>query len=193
MEIIKLSSGGKAVEATAKVFNSKGGKVYYNLGNGLDEVDFHRYKICLKEEDFKDIAKLNRPNILLDRKDYFLKAVYNKAGLYRDRLNNTRYNLGIEKDTTTYDTTLVIWEIPNFHYVDVEYKIVSGNVEVIGEGINGIDRGGIKYKSPAPILEIEGDVVIKWSGKDKKGDSVGEILTRVNNIWTASPLESGDK
>lgn len=193
MEVIKLMPGGLTEPGIARPYKcAANGKLYYNIVNGTSETGFNKYVIYLREKDFRDLSNLNKSSILLDRKDYVIKPVYLGNTVAKDESGNVKYNLHLNKFDSVYKTSLVIWEIPNFHYEDVKFEVISGNVEVLGQGTNGINRDGRAYTSPAPILEVEGDVTISWSGKDRRGNMVGEVLTRVNNEWTSSPIKQGE-
>ena len=129
-------------------------------------------------------TKVTVPNnindvIKLDRNDYILTPVRLNDKVIKDRLGNTIYNISIDRSSIYSKDILLLWDIPNEDYVNVKYEI-TGKCSLIGEGTHGKDRGDIIYKSPAPILEIYGDCVLKWTAKDKDNNEYGQEISYIN-------------
>ena len=195
MEIIKLLPEGITEKVIARPYitypnKEKKSRTYFNILHGSKDVGYHCYKLYLDYKAFKDIALAKKDGYVLDGNDFVLKPIYKNDEVVKNFDNQSLYNIGREDNGHLHKTTLVLWEIPNFMYTDVAFRIVSGYAVVIGKGINGIERDNIKYTSPAPVLEVMGDVVIEWTAISKlTNERVGETLTRSNNIWTSKQIK----
>ncbi len=203
MEIIKLLPEGKTEKVLAKAYTpiqkdrekEKENKVYenktyFNILHGSRDFGYYCYKLFLDYKIFKDIELSKKDGYVLDGNDFVLKPIYKNDKPLKNRDNRSLYNITKEDTGHLHKSTLVLWDIPNFMYNDVNFKIISGYAVVIGVGKSGVERDGVKYKSPAPVLEVMGDVIIEWSGVSSvTNEKVGERLTRKNNIWTSVQIK----
>lgn len=195
MEIIKLLPEGKTECVIAKPFLKEATEdtpavTYFNILHGSDQQGYYQYKIFLDNAVFKDVALAKKDGYQLVDKNYLIRPIYRNSELMMNHDKDCLYTLTKDENGHLHNSTLVLWEIPNFLYKDVKYKVISGYVVTIGKGKNGIERNGVKYTSPAPVIEIMGDVVIEWTGKSTLANNeiVGERLTRKNGVWTSEQI-----
>lgn len=100
------------------------------------------------------------------------------------------YSDNVESHTSDI---ILFWEIPNKRYTDIEYSF-TGSCRELGKGETGMSRDGIVYKSPAPVLEIYGDVTLTWTGKDMQGRSLSQTVTYeyATASWKIPPMDVAD-
>lgn len=174
MKIGLLTGTGTLLSVNAIKFNGKKND-YYNILHGSGDYGQHMYLLNLEAKDFP--AKDQKDTTVITGEMFTLKPIYINNQLAKDRIGNTRYCLAIDKNKTHSNDLILLWEIPNFSYIDVKFRIVKGNCNYIAMGTTGKNREGIIYKSPAPILETSGDFTIEWIGTNIDGELVGCTIT----------------
>ena len=140
------------------------GTLYYNIKHGNKGPKGWVYSMGLDFKIFKPTE--SNSTIELNDDDYIIIPVMKHGKQVKDKNGNTIYFI-TKDDVTIHKTDLIIfWEIPNKNYRDVKYEI-SGAVTELACGKVSRVRDSNTYVSPAPILEITGKCVLKWSGVDE--------------------------
>jgi len=171
MKIKRLSDGIVTNAIADRFIDPTNEHVYYNLTHGNKGHGTWKWFSGLKVSDFN----VNDISITLDGDNYNLVPVYKKGKLLKDNKNNICYNVVIDNDPYHKNDILLLWNIPSRGYKDIEYDI-DGVVEVIGVGVSGKSRGESTVTSPAPVLEIAGDCVLMWRGKDVRGNAISQTI-----------------
>ena len=178
MRIKLLTGNGEVRDMVAVKVKGKKGD-YYNIHHGSKDPGFHNYVINMEAKEF--IANnTSKDSLPLNADTYILKPVYEKSILCKDRIGNTKYCLSVDNNMSHIKDIIIFLEIPNFNYTDVKFRIVSGDCSYLGMGINGKNRDGVLYKSPAPIIETSGNFTIEWVAKDISDNIVGSIISYDN-------------
>jgi hypothetical protein len=185
MKMLKLT-GLRVMPVYASVYIGKRTQVrYFNIMHGSR--DFSVWSCGMNKRLFnpdnygRDVDKIE-----LTDNNYTLVPVETAKNP-----NNTQfyavYSDGVESHTTDI---ILFWEIPNKRYTEVTYSI-SGSCRELGSGVTGMTRDGIEYRSPAPVLEIYGDVTLSWSGKDMIGQSLSQTISYdyATASWKIPPME----
>jgi len=192
LKVIKLTGIliEPAVASATKFKNSD--KVYYTLYNGSIGKDLWCYKIGLdyryfKPENDSDVLKLTDNN-------YFLRPVYKDNEIVKDRLGNPMYALTIDHMDNHKNDVLLLWEIPNrYNYSNIKYKI-DGIATELAIGYTGKVRSEVIYKTPSPIIEITGDVILSWTAEDDEHIYSQTIkYSYADSNWDISPTTIKDK
>lgn len=179
MYFIKIDQAGNLTTPIATIFEGKKSK-YYNIKLGTKEPKFGCVTIGLDSSYFSpEVNKL--AEIQLNGSNYELKPIIVKGKVKTDNKGNNVYNITIGKKSKDF---LIIWEIKNEFYTDIEYEITKGIGKILTKGYNGKDRGNIVYKSPELLIEACSDIIVSWKGKDINNNEIGEDL--VFNINTRS-------
>ena len=176
MKIVKLSIAEvKPATAQAHVKDNGNGYIHkqYNMKHGTSGADFGYWLLPISEQ----IAKPEKSSDILELTDNkYILIPGTQKGKDKDRLGNDAYKLTIDYTTLHQKDLIVLWDIPNKNYKDVVFT-TDGDVDVIGTGYNGKSRGGVLYKSPAPVLEVFGDCNLCWSAVDKNGVKCEQKIT----------------
>lgn len=181
MRILTLTSEG-IKPAVATVFKDKD-KSHYNIKHGSRGKDTHVLSYGL-DKTFFDPVKLDQSTYELKDDNYILIPIKKDGIQVKDRNGNCLYSISIDNVRNHKKDAILILEIPNNNYTEVNFT-TTGNVSVLGQGIIGKTRSDKLYSSPAPILEIYGDCVLTWTGKN--GDDIvtgGFVYNRVSNDFT---------
>lgn len=192
MKVMKLT--GNIIEqatVTASKLKHKD-KTYYTLLHGTVGDDLWCYKMGLDYRYFKPES----PSDILTLSDnnYFIKPVYSNGDLVKDIKGNTQYVLTIDYMDNHKNDILVLWEIPNkYNYTNIKYNI-HGHGSELALGYTGKIRSEVKVKTPAPILEVTGDVELKWSAEDD-GHYYSQHISYdyANKNWNIRPIKIEEK
>lgn len=156
--------------------SSRGNEFYYTITAGSRGEQLWEIQVPLSNRNFK--YKDNVDSILLDKDDYTLIPIKDKSTreLKKDGNNNTRYFISIDNASFHKKDLALLWEIPNFNYVKVKYKI-DGNVKILSIGYIGRERGTFIYRSPVLLLEILGDSTLTYTATNDKGEVFSQTFT----------------
>lgn len=161
-------------------------KNFHNVRHGTRGKNLWAYSISISSKLLN--AVVEPESAVLDKDNYVLLPILNNKTHLQDGMGNYMYFLSESDRDYDKNDFIILWEIPNKMFTAVKYSI-GPNVELLGEGINGEGRHGKQYTSPAPVLEIRGPTVLKWTGKDKDGHWVSQdIKFNGSNDWTIDPL-----
>lgn len=190
MKIGLLTGSGLLKNVTAFKFKGKK-KEYYNIQHGSSDYGQHNYLINLEAKDFDANGSDKKDQAVLTGELYTLKPIYINNELAKDRIGNTRYCLAMDHNHSHSNDLILLWEIPNFSYTDVKFRVVKGVCNCLAMGTTGRNREGIIYKSPAPILEASGDFVIEWVGLNKDLELVGNTISydSKTNVFTSEEID----
>jgi hypothetical protein len=173
MKIKKLDILGIST-AEAKVYKSIDNKLYFNIKHGNLGKDTWCYSLSFNRKlfipkDEKDVIKLNNNN-------YDLKVILDKnKNIKKDKKNNILYSITVNDIKDHIRDIILLWEIPNKEYINVEYEI-KGNGKTLIEASRGKERPNGTYITPAPVIEITGDVELYWSGYDKNDNKISQSV-----------------
>lgn len=185
----------------AKIYNhKKNGKMYYNVKHGSssknasNDSDLWSYSLGLAKNHFP--VNEDVPELDLDGDDYIITTVKVNGEIMRDKKGNVLYNISRDKTDVHKKDIILLWEIPNKNYVDVKY-VAEGTCTILGEGISGKERGDVIYSSPAPVIEILGDVTLTWTGRYYDNNTYKKVSQVIkynyaNNSWDIKPIITGE-
>lgn len=175
MQILRLTADAISTAVAVSVDGKK--EKYYNLKHGSIGRSLWRYIMFLSNTCFKYTPGVEEKQLIGN--NYSLRAINKKGEFIKDEKGNRLYNIVTDKNSSHYNDLLIFWDIPNFNYTEVSYKL-SGNVNLIAEATNGKDRGDIVFTSPAPVLEVLGNCKLEWCGKNSDGKHVSQTIEIVN-------------
>lgn len=186
----------------AKVyFHKKNSKQYYNVKHGSssknanNDSDLWSYSFGLAKNHFP--VQDDVPELLLEGDDYIITTVKVNGESIKDKKGNVLYNISKDDNDVHKKDIILLWEIPNKNYIDVKY-VAEGTCTILGEGISGKERGDVIYSSPAPVIEILGDVTLTWSGRYFDNNNGYKKVSQVikynyaNNSWDIKPIVTGE-
>jgi hypothetical protein len=159
----------------------KSNNLYFNIRHG--SMGLWVYILSLDAVYFK--PKQDDQSLELTGDNYILLPIKKNGEVAKDNNGNTIYSLTIDEMQNHKKDIILFWEIPNRFYTDINIKL-SGMVVKLGEGSTGRIRDGVPYTSPAPVLEIVGDCKLEWTGLDKEGKTVGQVINYIyaDENWT---------
>lgn len=176
MKVIKISSTKVECPTATAVMskNNKDPRFKIILGSEGDGV--YPYMLGLDTKYFKPTDIEDK--VILEGDNYIIKEVKSpdtkKPMVLPD--GKKLYTISKSSAHTFPKDTIVIWEIPNSRYTDVEYEI-SGDVEKLVEGGSiGKIRNGIAYTSPTLVLEVFGDCELKWTALNKENKRISQTV-----------------
>jgi len=194
MKILKITASVikpvKAVTVRSRNVN-KPDDLHYNVKFGSMGSDLWVYSMgvdrkLFKPKDAGDVLELTDDN-------YVLIPIKNNGDAIKDRKGNDIYYITVDHTEDHRKDTIALWEIPSRNYQNVEYT-ADGEVRVLGYGLTGKTRGSIKYISPAPVLEVMGDCVLKWTGIDKNNKEVSQTITYTSDgKWEIGLIKVGEE
>ena len=189
MRVLTLANF-KIQPAVAELYKSNDDKYYFNLRHGIVGYSFWRWSVGLDINYFRPTKELTE--YVLDGNDYFLDPIKKNGVTSTDSIGNSLYTITKDKMTIHKNDILLLWEIPNKYFTNVSYE-TSGMCTVIGEGSVGRLRGDTVFKSPCPVIEILGDCILSWTGKDIEGKIYSQIIKYdyAEKKWDVSPIEIG--
>jgi len=173
MRVVRLNSETASPAQATVIENLRTGSLYFNIWHGRRAQKLWSYVCSLNHKFFSprtvnDVLELNNNN-------YILKPVMKKGVCVKDTRGNELYCITIDNDPGHKQDILLFWEIPNFNFVDVTYKH-SVKAALLGAGASGKIRGNNEYISPYPVLEIVGECVLSWRGKDSQGNVYSQTI-----------------
>lgn len=172
MRILKLS-GIDVTNVVAKAISRKNDKLYYNITVGSKNPKYKFYCMYLSTKCF--LPKTENDELELTGNDYIISPVKSNGENQKDSNGNNLYCIYNGGSSNYKSDIVLIWEIPNRNYTDIKYTL-EGDVELLAEASDGKERSDISYISPIPILEIFGDCVLRWTGKDRFNNPVGQVV-----------------
>lgn len=193
MKIVRLTLYGVAPVVASTFVNKHNNNLYFNVQHGIKDTSNQaatastwKYACELKTADFKPIADTD--TCLLAGDTYTFEPVRSNGKPVKDAKGNIIYIIGINNAATDKNDIILFWEIPNKYYRDIQYTYV-GECSLVGFGINGKERDGHMYTSPAPVIEILGDVVLTWSAKTDNNTHITQTITydHKNGTWDVPP------
>ena len=192
MKVLKLT--GNLIEtakATATKFKNSD-KFYFTLHHGSIGTDLWCYKLGLDYRYFKPNSSSD--SLKLSNNEYFIKPVYRDSKIVKDKFGNPMYTLTVDYMDNHKNDVLLLWEIPNkYNYTNIEYKI-DGLATEIAKGYTGKVRAEVIGKTPAPILEITGDVILSFTAEnDDYYFSQTIKYDYAKNSWDIKPINLKEK
>lgn len=187
MRILKLCNVN-VTNAVATAIPNKNNRLYFNIMIGSRGLDWKLYTMYLSSRHFQ--ATKNGEELELKGNNYMINPVKVNNEIQKDQNGNILYCI-YPNDAYSYKKDIVLlWEIPNRSYLNVKYEI-KGDVELLAEASYGKERLGVNYKSPIPVLEIFGDCELTWTGVDREGKQVGQIVkyNYVIDQWDIKSIE----
>ena len=186
MKIMRLIDSIIDVAVADRYDDPKSKNRHYNLSHGSKGASTWRWYAGLDPRCFPNDSNC----VVLDNDNYNLKPVYSKNKLLKDAKGNICYNIVTDSNPEHKHDILLLWSIPVRNCTDVEFSI-DGDVDIVGTGYSGKSRGEKSTVTPAPVLEITGDCVLKWSGTTKQGKSVKQTVSYryYESHWTIGVLE----
>ncbi len=185
MKIISLGSQGLKKVKTV-VITSKSNAKYHNVRHGSHQSGFWAYTLGVSNRLHKVNDDEDKVELIDD--NYILLPIKRNGKQIIDGRGNGMYYLdsdNIDEHTNDY---IVLWNIPNNFYKDVKYE-VSKNVLELGVGFSGKVRGDDIYISPSPLLEVTGNAVLRWTGVDKDGNKLKQVIKFNGDIWTVGDID----
>lgn len=189
MKIIKLNAAS-IDKVRAHVNKKRGtGEKYLSIKHGSS--GFWIYYIMLSKNFFT--LENEEDPLELKGDDYVLKPIKKNGNVIKDSKGNIVYCLEKDYMENHKKDNLVFWEIPNKYYTNVKHEI-SGMAKEIAVGIVGKERDGVAFSSPAPIIEVLGDCVLSWTGKNEHGDTIQQYIKYdyMSNTWDIGVVEKKD-
>ena len=195
MKFMKLTAV-KVEPVVAKIYyHKKNDKKYYNVKHGSNKStnnsnELWSYSFGLSKNDFPVTDGI--PELLLSEDDYIISTVKKDGEIIKDRKGNVLYNISKDDNCMHKKDIILLWEIPNRNYTDVIYT-TEGVCNILGEGVSGKERGDVMYCSPAPVIEILGDVTLTWNGVHNLDGVVNRVSQTIaydytKNIWHVEPI-----
>lgn len=195
MRLVRLELYG-VVPVVATTFKNKhNNRLYYNVQHGIKDTTHRvadsktwRYGCELRINDF--LPENESDTISLADNNYTFKPIRFNGETVKDLKGNIVHIIGINNAATDRNDVIVFWEIPNKYYTDVKHTI-TGECSIIGLGINGKERDGKIYTSPAPVVEILGDCTLTWSGKTENNTLITQTIkyNHQNGSWDVPPTQ----
>ncbi len=185
MKMLKLTGLGVS-PVYATIYVGKRTQVrYFNIMHGSR--DFKVWSCGMNKHLFNpdnyghDITKLE-----LSANNYTLRPIQTAKNPGETQFYAV-YSDNVDSHTTD---TVLFWEIPNKRYTNVNYTF-EGSCREIGCGETGMVRDGTSYMSPAPVLEIYGDVTLEWTGIDMQGKNLSQTIhyEYATSTWKIPPIE----
>lgn len=160
MKILNLSATETTPVVAIVPNRKKQDKLYYEIQHGSRGSTLWMWTANFAYQQFspKDISD----ELKLTGDNYYLKTLYKEGVATTDKQGNVNYLITTDNMHNHKKDILLLWEIPNVNNdTDLKYEI-SGQVNELGLGYTGRERGTNIGKTPAPVLEITGDCVLKW-------------------------------
>lgn len=178
MKILKLT-GTDIGPATAIVYKNKKTEVsYFNIKHGSNGENLWTYRFGLSKTYFSPESE--DEILALTEDNYVIKPIKKDKLELKDGKGNIKYAVTKDHMENHRKDVVLFWEIPNKNYTDVTYEI-SGKCIELGKGISGKERENISYISPAPVLEIIGDVVLVWRAVDAEDRKIEQTIKYTYN------------
>ena len=155
MKVVRITD---TAELPVRTLINKG---HHNVKHGMKAPGFVAVQLGVSD-DILDASEQKTPAVLSDD-NYVLMPIFRGNEHKVDGRGNHLYYIAEDVDSTSADGVIVLWDIPNLKYTNVEY-VISGNVDELAVGSSGKIRSGTKYSSPSPLLEITGNATLRWSG-----------------------------
>ena len=199
MKFIKLTAFKQEAVVAKIYYHKKNGKMYYNVKHGSSKTtnntnELWSYSFGLSKSYFP-VSEEN-PELVLKDDDYVITTVKIDGEVIKDKKGNVLYNISKDDNNVHKKDIILLWEIPNKNYIDVKY-VAEGTCTILGEGISGKERGDVIYSSPAPVIEILGDVTLTWTGRYYDNNTYKKVSQVIkynyaNNSWDIKPIITGD-
>ncbi|MCI4435726.1 MAG: hypothetical protein JHC33_02800 [Ignisphaera sp.] len=192
MRLVRLELYGVVPVVATPFKNKRNNRLYYNIQHGIKDTTHNsktwKYVCELRINDF--IPENESDTISLSNNNYTFKPVRHNGETVKDLKGNNVYIVGINNAATDKNDVIVFWEIPNKYYTDVKYTI-TGDCSIIGLGVNGKERDGKIYTSPAPVVEVLGDCILYWSGKTENNTIITQTIkyNHKNGSWDVPPTQ----
>lgn len=197
MKFIKLTAFKQEAVVAKIYYHKKNGKMYYNVKHGSSKTtnntnELWSYSFGLSKNYFP-VSEEN-PELVLKDDDYVITTVKIDGEVIKDKKGNVLYNISKDDNNVHKKDIILLWEIPNKNYTNVSYS-AEGLCNVLGEGVSGKERGDIMYCSPAPVIEILGDIKLVWTGYHTN-DGISQKVSQTiiydysKNEWDIRPIET---
>ena len=183
MKIMKLTSK-RLSPVTPIIIKKKPNTLYFNIKHGSRGDKLHSYTFGLDASKFKPTSISDELELKDD--NYVLLPIYKNEEQRKDRAGHPMYFISTDDMDDHKNDYIILWEIPNKFYTNVEYT-TSGNVNVLGEGKIGRSRGGEDYISPSPILEVYGVCSLEWTAC-KDGSRYKQSFSYDGEKWSIEAM-----
>lgn len=179
MKLLKLTTTGTFPVQATVYQNKKDSNSYYNVKHGNSGKGLLKYSIFMDKRHYRPTDINDVLTISTDQDDFILYPIDKPS-------TKPLYVLSKDIMLEHKKNILLFWEIPNNLYTDVVYSC-TGSYNILAEGKVGINRGGKKYTSPAPIIELFDKCELKWTAKNKSGKEIESVTiydpSNTDNVW----------
>ena len=190
MIIRRLTSKEIQLAKAATVVSKDKKTLYYNLRHGTYGRGLYKWWCSFSTKFF--VPENVTDTLVLEDDDYIIVPIKDNKNGGLKRASNGDVCYTITKDDMEYHKSdiLLLWEIPNKNYINVDYEI-EGSGEQIGRGVTGKQRGDVMCRSTAPVLEITGDVTLTWEAKDINGKRFKQVIVYDSSVnsWDIQPIK----
>ena len=184
MNVISIGIKDIRKVSTTVVNNKKKGIKHHNIRHGSRGKNFWEYSIGVSSS----ICKVDdsEERVVLDDDNYILLPIMRKDIQVKDGRGNPMYYIDSDTQGNHDEDYLVLWNIPIIHDREIKFT-VSGNAMILGNGVVGRIRNDNLLQAPAPVVEVTGSAILKWSYIDGE-DLIKQTTTFNGKTWTIGEI-----